>query len=88
MSKWDVQRDKKAEREREDGIMSSPPTAESAVGAIKSLNMYAPLDLWLSFLRSLPGEMDEIDALRSRRYNEDAVSLAPSTAESIVVEGE
>lgn len=66
--------------------MSSPPTAESAVGAIKSLNTYATLDL--SFLRSLPGEMDEIDALRSRRYNEDAVSLAPSTAESIVVEGE
>lgn len=31
--------------------------------------------------------MDETDALRFRRYNEDAVSLAPSTTESIVVEG-
>ncbi|XP_075878948.1 rho guanine nucleotide exchange factor 18 isoform X6 [Nelusetta ayraudi] len=35
---------------------------------------------------SLPGEMDETDALRARRYNEDAVSLAPSTTESIIVE--
>ncbi|XP_008303146.1 uncharacterized protein LOC103374776 isoform X2 [Stegastes partitus] len=37
---------------------------------------------------SLPGEMDETDALRSKRCNEDAISLAPSTAESIIVEGE
>lgn len=50
--------------------------------------MYATLDLWLSSLRSLPGEMDETDALRSKRCNEDAVSLAPSTTESIIVEGE
>lgn len=50
--------------------------------------MYATLDLWLSSLRSLPGDMDETDALRARRYNEDAVSLAPSTTESIIVEGE
>ncbi|XP_042372648.1 rho guanine nucleotide exchange factor 18 isoform X2 [Plectropomus leopardus] len=35
---------------------------------------------------SLPGEMDETDALRSKRCNEDAISLAPSTAESIIVE--
>ncbi|XP_042272363.1 rho guanine nucleotide exchange factor 18 isoform X1 [Thunnus maccoyii] len=35
---------------------------------------------------SLPGEMDETDALRSKRCNEDAVSLAPSTTESIIVE--
>ncbi|CAJ1060618.1 rho guanine nucleotide exchange factor 18 isoform X1 [Xyrichtys novacula] len=35
---------------------------------------------------SLPGEMDETDALRSKRYNEDAISLAPSTTESIIVE--
>lgn len=55
---------------------------------IKYLNMYATLDLWLSSLRSLPGEMDETDALRFRRYNEDSISLAPSTTESIVVEGE
>lgn len=50
--------------------------------------MYATLDLWLSSLRSLPGEMDETDALRSKRCNEDAISLAPSTTESIIVEGE
>nr|XP_046247316.1 rho guanine nucleotide exchange factor 18 isoform X2 [Scatophagus argus] len=35
---------------------------------------------------SLPGEMDETDTLRSKRCNEDAVSLAPSTTESIIVE--
>ncbi|KAM9849059.1 rho guanine nucleotide exchange factor 18 [Aulostomus maculatus] len=35
---------------------------------------------------SLPGEMDETDALRSKRCNDDAISLAPSTAESIIVE--
>lgn len=51
--------------------------------------MYATLDLWLLSLRSLPGEMDENDALRSKRCNEDAISLAPSTTESLViVEGE
>lgn len=76
-----MHRDKKAEREREDATMSSPSTA----CAIKCLTT---LDLRLSSLRSLPGEMDETDALRFRRYNEDAVSLAPSTTESIVVEGE
>lgn len=32
--------------------------------------------------------MDETDALRSKRCNEDAISLAPSTTESIIVEGE
>uniref|UniRef100_A0A3P8QQV2 Rho/rac guanine nucleotide exchange factor (GEF) 18b n=1 Tax=Astatotilapia calliptera TaxID=8154 RepID=A0A3P8QQV2_ASTCA len=48
--------------------------------------MYATLDLWLSSLRSLPGEMDETDTPRSKRYNEDAISLAPSTTESIIVE--
>ncbi|XP_043985337.1 rho guanine nucleotide exchange factor 18 isoform X4 [Gambusia affinis] len=35
---------------------------------------------------SLPGDMDEIDSLRSKRCNDDAVSLAPSIAESIIVE--
>uniref|UniRef100_A0A8C6U1I1 Rho/rac guanine nucleotide exchange factor (GEF) 18b n=1 Tax=Neogobius melanostomus TaxID=47308 RepID=A0A8C6U1I1_9GOBI len=35
---------------------------------------------------SLPGEMDETDALRSKRYNDDVISLAPSTADSIIVE--
>uniref|UniRef100_A0A3Q0RIL0 Rho/rac guanine nucleotide exchange factor (GEF) 18b n=1 Tax=Amphilophus citrinellus TaxID=61819 RepID=A0A3Q0RIL0_AMPCI len=35
---------------------------------------------------SLPGEMDETDTLRSKRCNEDAISLAPSTTESIIVE--
>uniref|UniRef100_A0AAQ4Q8Q0 Rho/rac guanine nucleotide exchange factor (GEF) 18b n=1 Tax=Gasterosteus aculeatus aculeatus TaxID=481459 RepID=A0AAQ4Q8Q0_GASAC len=48
--------------------------------------MYATLDLWLSFLRFLPGEMDETDAVRPKRCNEDAISLAPSTTESIIVE--
>lgn len=32
--------------------------------------------------------MDETDALRSKRCNEDAISLAPSTTESLIVEGE
>lgn len=32
--------------------------------------------------------MDETDTPRSKRYNEDAISLAPSTTESIIVEGE
>ncbi|CAL1593637.1 unnamed protein product [Knipowitschia caucasica] len=35
---------------------------------------------------SLPGEMDETDSLRSKRCNEDVISLAPSTVESINVE--
>ncbi|XP_029355223.1 rho guanine nucleotide exchange factor 18 isoform X2 [Echeneis naucrates] len=35
---------------------------------------------------SIPGEMDETDALRSKRCNDDAISLAPSTTESIIVE--
>ncbi|KAK2835510.1 hypothetical protein Q5P01_015994 [Channa striata] len=35
---------------------------------------------------SLPGEMDETDTLRSKRCNEDAISLAPSTTETIFVE--
>ncbi|XP_040039482.2 rho guanine nucleotide exchange factor 18 isoform X2 [Gasterosteus aculeatus] len=34
----------------------------------------------------LPGEMDETDAIRPKRCNEDAISLAPSTTESIIVE--
>lgn len=50
------------------------------------MNMYSTLDLWLLSFRSLPGEMDETDALRSKRCNEDAISLAPS--ETIFVEGE
>lgn len=32
--------------------------------------------------------MDETDALRSRRCTDDTVSLAPSTTDSIIVEGE
>lgn len=39
-------------------------------------------------LRSLPGEMDETDAGRIKRFAEDTVSLAPSTTESIIVDGE
>ncbi|XP_047443182.1 rho guanine nucleotide exchange factor 18 isoform X2 [Mugil cephalus] len=35
---------------------------------------------------SLPGEMDETETFRSKRCNEDAISLAPSTTESIIVE--
>ncbi|XP_034035736.1 rho guanine nucleotide exchange factor 18-like [Thalassophryne amazonica] len=35
---------------------------------------------------SLPGEMDETDALRVKRCNEDIISLAPSTTESVIVE--
>ncbi|XP_024921454.1 rho guanine nucleotide exchange factor 18 isoform X3 [Cynoglossus semilaevis] len=35
---------------------------------------------------SLPGEMDETDAFRSKHCNDDAISISPSTAESIIVE--
>uniref|UniRef100_A0A3Q3JNT2 Uncharacterized protein n=1 Tax=Monopterus albus TaxID=43700 RepID=A0A3Q3JNT2_MONAL len=35
---------------------------------------------------SLLGEMDETDAFRFKRFNEDAISLASSTTESIIVE--
>uniref|UniRef100_A0A8C4EPS1 Rho/rac guanine nucleotide exchange factor (GEF) 18b n=1 Tax=Dicentrarchus labrax TaxID=13489 RepID=A0A8C4EPS1_DICLA len=64
---------------------STHPTALVGLSCT-SFSMYATLDLWLSSLRSLPGEMDETDALRSKRCNEDAISLAPSTTESIIVE--
>lgn len=50
--------------------------------------MHVRARVLLSSRRSLPGEMDETDALRSKRCNDDAVSLAPSTTESIIVEGE
>lgn len=48
-----------------------------------TFGMYASLDP----LRSLSGEMDETDAGRSKRCNDDSISLAPSIAESIIVEG-
>uniref|UniRef100_A0A3B4DLI3 Rho/rac guanine nucleotide exchange factor (GEF) 18b n=2 Tax=Pygocentrus nattereri TaxID=42514 RepID=A0A3B4DLI3_PYGNA len=35
---------------------------------------------------SIAGEMDEVDAFRIKRHAEDAVSLAPSTADSVIVE--
>ncbi|KAJ8374612.1 hypothetical protein SKAU_G00051920 [Synaphobranchus kaupii] len=35
---------------------------------------------------SIPGEMDEADGIRFKPLSEDSVSLAPSTAESIIVE--
>ena len=38
-------------------------------------------------IRTLPGEMDETDAFRIKRLADDTVSLAPSTTESIIVEG-
>lgn len=50
--------------------------------------MHVRASVLRSSRRSLPGEMDETDALRSKRCNDDAVSLAPSTTESIIVEGE
>lgn len=37
---------------------------------------------------SITGEMDEVDAFRIKRHTEDTVSIAPSTAESVIVEGE
>lgn len=42
----------------------------------------------IASFRSLPGEMDETDAVRIKRFAEDTVSLAPSTTESIIVDGE
>lgn len=47
----------------------------------------ASLDLLSSSLRSLSGEMDETDAGRLKRCNDDSISLAPSITESIIVEG-
>uniref|UniRef100_A0A673BKZ6 Rho/rac guanine nucleotide exchange factor (GEF) 18b n=1 Tax=Sphaeramia orbicularis TaxID=375764 RepID=A0A673BKZ6_9TELE len=52
----------------------------------KHFSMYSTLDLRLLSLRSLPGEMDETDALRFKRCNEDAISFVPSTAETTIIE--
>uniref|UniRef100_A0A8C7JF31 Rho/rac guanine nucleotide exchange factor (GEF) 18b n=1 Tax=Oncorhynchus kisutch TaxID=8019 RepID=A0A8C7JF31_ONCKI len=56
--------------------------------SLSMFSVYATLDLCRSSFRSLSGDMDEPDSLRSglKRFNEDAVSLAPSTTDSIVVE--
>ncbi|XP_058257675.1 rho guanine nucleotide exchange factor 18 isoform X6 [Hemibagrus wyckioides] len=35
---------------------------------------------------SITGEMDEVDAFRIKRHMEDTISIAPSTAESVIVE--
>lgn len=32
--------------------------------------------------------MDEVDTFRIKRHTEDTISIAPSTAESVIVEGE
>ncbi|KAM4629512.1 rho guanine nucleotide exchange factor 18-like isoform 2-T2 [Polymixia lowei] len=56
---------------------TAPPTTSSSLGHNLHHN---------SSSGSIPGEMDETDALRLKRFNEDAVSLAPSTTESIIVE--
>uniref|UniRef100_A0A6Q2YUY8 Rho/rac guanine nucleotide exchange factor (GEF) 18b n=1 Tax=Esox lucius TaxID=8010 RepID=A0A6Q2YUY8_ESOLU len=49
-------------------------------------SMYATLDLWRSSFRSLPGDMDETDS--GKRFNDDVVSLAPSTNDAVIVEDE
>ncbi|GAA6093318.1 rho guanine nucleotide exchange factor 18 isoform X1 [Tachysurus ichikawai] len=35
---------------------------------------------------SITGEMDEVDAFKIKRHTEDTISIAPSTAESVIVE--
>ncbi len=37
---------------------------------------------------SVTGEMDEVDAFRMKRPTDDTVSLASTTPESLIVEGE
>lgn len=37
---------------------------------------------------SITGEMDEVDAFRMKRPADDTVSLASTTPESLIVEGE
>ncbi|XP_029004831.2 rho guanine nucleotide exchange factor 18 isoform X2 [Betta splendens] len=57
-----------------------PSNTTSAPGSSGSTTRYH------SSSASLPGEMDETDALRFKRCNEDAISLAPSTTDTIFVE--
>uniref|UniRef100_A0A673BQ32 Rho/rac guanine nucleotide exchange factor (GEF) 18b n=1 Tax=Sphaeramia orbicularis TaxID=375764 RepID=A0A673BQ32_9TELE len=58
---------------------SSTAPAASASGLGYSLRHH-------NSLGSLPGEMDETDALRFKRCNEDAISFVPSTAETTIIE--
>ncbi|XP_038163871.1 rho guanine nucleotide exchange factor 18 [Cyprinodon tularosa] len=68
-----------------------PPTSQPSA-SLSSSSAAAPASSVGSSLRhhsssgSLPGDMDEADALRSKRCNDDAISLAPSITESIIVE--
>ncbi|KAJ8387720.1 hypothetical protein AAFF_G00150210 [Aldrovandia affinis] len=56
---------------------SQPANAAYAANASLSYN---------SSSGSIPGDMDEADGIRFKPQSEDAVSLAPSTAESVIVE--
>uniref|UniRef100_A0A3Q2P0J3 Rho/Rac guanine nucleotide exchange factor 18 n=1 Tax=Fundulus heteroclitus TaxID=8078 RepID=A0A3Q2P0J3_FUNHE len=66
------------------GFASVPGMTVSSCGP--STPPSASLSSSSSSSTSLPGDMDETDALRSKRCNDDAISLAPSIAESIIVE--
>ncbi|XP_031431015.1 rho guanine nucleotide exchange factor 18 isoform X2 [Clupea harengus] len=59
--------------------MTITPRGQSATASNSSLSH-------CSSSGSLPGEMDETDAGRIKRFAEDTVSLAPSTTESIIVD--
>ncbi|XP_045063675.1 rho guanine nucleotide exchange factor 18-like [Coregonus clupeaformis] len=70
---------------------SAQPAASNSSSSSHSHTAGASLNLnhsHNSSSGSLPGDMDETDSLRFgiKRFNEDAVSLAPSTTDSIIVE--
>lgn len=74
------------------GMTILPRGAHSQPAAAHSTNSCSVPAASMASLRhhsssgSLPGEMDETDALRPKRCNDDAISLAPSTVDSIIVE--
>ncbi|XP_076008957.1 rho guanine nucleotide exchange factor 18 [Genypterus blacodes] len=68
------------------GSSSSPGMTVSPRGSFSQLTAAHNSPRHHNSSGSLPGEMEETDALRSKRFNEDTVSLAPSTTESIIVE--
>ncbi|KAM7409860.1 hypothetical protein PAMA_001388 [Pampus argenteus] len=68
------------------GQSTQPTAANSTNSTVTSAHSFGHSLHHNNSSGSLPGEMDETDALRSKRCNEDAISLAPSTTEAIIVE--
>uniref|UniRef100_A0A3P8RLU7 Rho/rac guanine nucleotide exchange factor (GEF) 18b n=1 Tax=Amphiprion percula TaxID=161767 RepID=A0A3P8RLU7_AMPPE len=62
------------------------PSTQPSAAQTSSSSHVCHLGPVVVFPQIPPGEMDETDALRSKRCNEDSISLAPSTTEAIIVE--